>query len=174
VFDGLAANASGHGYKTISASASEGTLDRQHLYELLDLVEKSEFVYVLETNGMTLGDDEAFAKLLTKYKNLHVGVSIKGCNPEELHRLTGVRAGAYKLPFKALQHLIDAGVSCNACVSVSFSDVQGIKSVEKQLESINLGIVTSTEIERIKLFPEVRKRLMSEGIRANCELSCVS
>jgi uncharacterized Fe-S cluster-containing radical SAM superfamily protein len=116
VFDGLAANASGHGYKTISASASEGTLDRQHLYELLDLVEKSEFVYVLETNGMTLGDDEAFAKLLTKYKNLHVGVSIKGCNPEELHRLTGVRAGAYKLPFKALQHLIDAGVSCNACV----------------------------------------------------------
>lgn len=46
--------------------------------------------------------------------------------------------------------------------------------MEKQLESINLGIVTSTEIERIKLFPEVRKRLMSEGIRANCELSCVS
>ena len=108
VFDGLAGNARKHGHKTISASASEGTLGRQHLYELLDLVEESEFVYILETNGMTLGDDAMFAKSLTKYKNLHVRVSIKGCNPEEFHRLTGARASAYELPFNALQHLIDA------------------------------------------------------------------
>ena len=65
-------------------------------------------------------------------------------------------------------------MSCNTCVSVSFSDAEGIKSVEKKLESMHPGIVTSLELERIKLFPEVRKRLMSEGIRANCELSCVS
>ena len=36
VFDGLARNARKHGHKTISASASEGTLGRQHLFELLD------------------------------------------------------------------------------------------------------------------------------------------
>ena len=108
VFDGLAGNARKHGHKTISASASEGTLGRQHLYELLDLVEESEFVYILETNGMTLGDDAMFAKSLTKYKNLHVRVSIKGCNPEEFHRITGARSSAYELPFRALQHLIDA------------------------------------------------------------------
>ena len=129
VFDGLAGNARKHGHKTISASASEGTLGRQHLYELLDLVEESEFVYILETNGITLGDDAMFAKSLTKYKNLHVRVSIKGCNPEEFHRITGARSSAYELPFRALQHLIDAGVSCNACVSISFSDAEGIKSV---------------------------------------------
>ena len=174
VFDGLAGNARKHGHTTISASASEGTLGRQHLYELLDLVEESEFVYILETNGMTLGDDAMFAKSLTKYKNLHVRVSIKGCNPEEFHRLTGARASAYELPFNALQHLIDAGVSCNACVSVSFSDAEGVRSVKQKLISIHSGILRSLELERIKLFPKVRKRLSSEGLKANKGVSCVA
>lgn len=61
---------------------------------------------------MTLGDDATFAKSLNKYKNVHVRVSIKGCNPVEFHRLTGARSSAYELPFRALQHLIEAGVSC--------------------------------------------------------------
>jgi len=115
-----------------------------------------------------------FAKSLTKYKNLHVRVSIKGCNPEEFHLLTGARSSAYELPFRALQHLIEAGVSCNACVSISFSDAEGIKSVEKKLESIHPGILRSLELERIKLFPKVRKRLASEGLAANGGVSCVS
>ena len=174
VFDGLAANARKNGHKTISASASEGTLGRQHLYELLDLVEQSEFVYILETNGMTLGDDPKFARSLKRYKNLHVRVSIKGCNQEEFHRLTGARKSAYELPFKALRYLIDAGVSCNACVSVSFSDSAGIKSVEKKLESMHPGILKSLELERIKLFPKVRKRLLSQGLKANSGVSCVA
>jgi len=173
VFEGLAGNARQHGHKTISASAYEGTLGRQHLYELLDLVEESEFVYILETSGMTLGDYATFAKSLTKYENLHVRVSMKGCNPEGFHRLTGARASAYELPFRELQHLIEARVSCNACVSVSFSDAEGIKSVEKKLESMHPNIVTSRELEKIKLFPKVRGRLMSESIRANCGVSCV-
>ena len=174
VFDGLAANARKNGHKTISASASEGTLGRQHLYELLDLVEQSEFVYILETNGMTLGDDPKFARSLKRYKNLHVRVSIKGCSQEEFHRLTGARKSAYELPFKALRYLIDAGVSCNACVSVSFSDSAGIKSVEKKLESMHPGILKSLELERIKLFPKVRKRLLSQGLKANSGVSCVA
>ena len=41
VFDGLVKNARRNRHQTISASASEGTLGRQHLFELLDLVEKA-------------------------------------------------------------------------------------------------------------------------------------
>ena len=36
VFNGLAKNARRHRHKTISASASEGTLGRDHLFELLE------------------------------------------------------------------------------------------------------------------------------------------
>lgn len=173
VFDGLARNARKNGHETISASASEGTLGRQHLHELLALADQSELVYILETNGMTLGHDRAFAESLSKYQNLHVRVSIKGCNPDEFHRLTGARRSAYELPFKAMRHLIDAGVSCNACVSVSFSNKAGIEMVSERLADIHVGILKSLELERIKLFPKVRKRLTKEGLLANRGQSCV-
>ena len=63
-------------------------------------------------------------------------------------------------------------MSCNACVSISFSDADGIKSVEKKLESKHPGILRSLELERIKLFPKVRKRLSAEGLIANRGVSC--
>ena len=164
VFDGLTKTARKHGYRLISASASEGTLGRKHLFELLDLVEESEYTYILETNGMTLGDDKSFSEQLARYRNLHVRVSIKGTNPEEFHKLTGARPSAYHLPFKALKYLIDAGVSCNACVSISFSTLDGIASVKEQLFKLWPGLLKSLELEKIKKFPKVKGRLEASGI----------
>ena len=82
VFKALDKGAKRYGHKLISASASEGTLGRDHLFELLDLVETSDYVYILETNGMTLGNDKTLAEQLSPYKNLHVRVSIKGTSQE--------------------------------------------------------------------------------------------
>ena len=70
VFNALVNGAKRYGHKLISASASEGTLGREHLFELLDLVETSDYVYILETNGMTLGNDKTLAEQLSPYKNL--------------------------------------------------------------------------------------------------------
>jgi len=172
VFDGLAKNARKHGHTTISASASEGTLGRQHLFELLDLVEESEFVYILETNGLNLGNDPEFCKQLSKYKKLHVRVSIKGCTPEEYHVLTGAKPSSYELQYKALENLIAAGVSCNACLMVSFSDESTIEIARKKLFDVHPGILKSLEMERIKLFPKVRARLAKYGLKANRGVSC--
>ena len=165
VFDGLTKSAQKHGYKLISASASEGTLGRQHLYELLDLVEKSEYVYILETNGMTLGADPEFARSLAKYKRLHVRVSLKGTSEEEYHELTGATPSSYRLPFLALGHLIDAGVSCNACVMVSFSSPEGVADVKRQLAEVHPGILKSLELEKITMFPKVAERLAKAGLK---------
>ena len=164
VFDGLAKNARKHGHTTISASASEGTIGKEHLFELLDLVEKSEFVYVLETNGMTLGQDKEYCEQLAKYKKLHVRVSIKGCNEDEFHELTGAQKSAYELPYMALGLLIDAGVSCNACLMVSFSNEKTIKEAKARLVAVHEGILKSLELEKIKLFPKVRQRLAKYGL----------
>ena len=159
VFNALDKGAKRHGHKLISASASEGTLGREHLFELLDLVETSDYVYILETNGMTLGNDRAFAEKLAPYKKLHVRVSIKGTSKEEYHELTDAIPESYELPFRALKHLIDAGVSCNACVMISFSDDDGIRSVEKKLFEVHPGLLKSLEKERITPFPKVTERL---------------
>ena len=167
VFKALDKSAKRYGHKLISASASEGTLGRQHLFELLDLVELSEYVYILETNGMTLGNDKAFAEQLAPYKNLHVRVSIKGTSQVEYHELTDAIPESYELPFRALKHLIDAGVSCNACVMVSFSDDDGIRSVEQKLFELHPGLLKSLEKERITPFPKVAKRLAKNGLKPN-------
>ena len=167
VFNALDQGAKRYGHKLISASASEGTLGRQHLFELLDLVENSDYVYILETNGMTLGNDRMFAEQLAHYKNLHVRVSIKGTSQEEYHELTDAIPESYELPFRALKHLIDAGVSCNACVMISFSDDDGIRSVERKLFDLHPGLLKSLEKERITPFPKVAERLAKKGLKPN-------
>ena len=159
VFNALKRNAEKNGNKLISASASEGTLGRQHLFELLELVDRSDLIYVLETNGMTIGHDPDFALQLSKFKNLHVRVSIKGTNKEEYVMLTGAMSSSYDLPYKALEHLIRAKVSCNACITVSFSSPQDIKKAEQRLASIRPGLLKSLEKEHITLFPKVFQRL---------------
>mgnify|MGYP001238103704 FL=1 len=159
VFNALQKSAKRNGNKLISASASEGTLGKEHLFELLDLVDKSDLIYILETNGMTLGNDPGFARQLSKYKNLHVRVSIKGSTKEEYVQLTGAMSSSYELPYNALENLIDAGVSCNACIMISFSSPDNIKKAEQKLELIRPGLLKSLEKEHITLFPKVRKRL---------------
>ena len=165
MFDGLAKNARKYGHKLISASASEGTIGREHLFELLDLVEQSEFIYILETNGMTLGADPEYCQQLAKYKRLHVRVSIKGASPDEYFDLTGARPDSYWLPYEAMRNLIDAGISCNACLMASFSSDEGIEQVKKNLSTVHPGIVKSLEIETITLFPKVKERLEKYGLQ---------
>ena len=167
VFDGLDRAARKYNTKIISASASEGTLGKQHLLELLELVDQSDYTYVLETNGMILGADQQYVSDLKRFKNLHVRVSMKGCCPEEFHKLTGAKRSAYELPFRALEALIEAGISCNACLSVSFSNEASIKVAKRRLYDLWPGLLKSLEVERIRLFPKVRKRLHEHDLLKN-------
>ena len=122
-------------------------------------------MYILETNGMTLGADPEFAQQLARYKNLHVRVSLKGANEDEYHTLTGARRSSYALPFRALQHLIEAGVSCNACVMASFSTDTSLEAFEERLYEIHPGILKSLETEHITLFPKVSERLQKYDLK---------
>ena len=159
VFNALKKKADQYESKLISASASEGTIGRQHLFEILEMVDKTDLVYILETNGMTLGHEPDFARQLSKFRNLHVRVSIKGTTKEEYRMLTGASSESYDLPYKALEHLMNAGVSCNVCLSVSFSDPENIKKAEMRLAEIRPGLLKSLEKEHITLFPKVYKKL---------------
>ena len=167
VFSALSKEADIHGHNLISASASEGTLGKEHLFELLEIVDNSKYIFVLETNGMTLGHDKDFACSLARFKNLHVRVSIKGSSKKEYNYLTGAISDSYELPFKALDYLIDVGVSCNACVMISFSDNSDIKKVKEKLYSVYPGLLKSLELENITLFPKVASRLKNANLIPN-------
>ena len=167
VFNALSKSAKKNKCNLISASASEGTLGKEHLFELLEFVDKSDLIYVLETNGMTLGNDPEFSKELSRFKNLHVRVSIKGCTKDEYVNLTNACPESYELPYKALGYLIDNKVSCNACISVSFSNKDSISIAEEKLCRIRPGLLKSLEKEYITLFPKVKNRLEKYGVLPN-------
>ena len=88
---------------------------------------------------MTLGDDPSLARALVKYKQLHVRVSIKGTDPDMFHELTGAYRPAYELPFVGLRNLINSGVSCNACLMVSFSDKKGVADAKQNCSKSTPG-----------------------------------
>jgi uncharacterized Fe-S cluster-containing radical SAM superfamily protein len=73
--------------------------------------------------------------------------------------LTGASSESYDLPYKALEHLMNAGVSCNVCLSISFSSPENIRKAENRLAAIRPGLLKSLEKEHITLFPKVYKRL---------------
>ena len=100
-------------------------------------------------------------------------VSIKGCNRDELHRLTGARRSTYELPFEALRSLIAEGISCNACLSVSFSSSETIRAAKEKLFEIRPGLLRSLETETITLFPRVRERLADHNLLASDQLKRV-
>ena len=113
---------------------------------------------------MTIGNDHQFAKELSRFKNLHVRISIKGATKEEYNKLTGAMSSSYDLPYKALEYLIEEKVSCNACLSISFSSSENIKKAEKRLSDIRPGILKSLEKEHITLFPKVYQRLSNANM----------
>jgi uncharacterized Fe-S cluster-containing radical SAM superfamily protein len=164
VFNALTKEAEKHGHKIISASASEGTLGKEHLLELLTLVNKSKYVFVLETNGITLGHDIEYVRSLSKFKNLHVRVSIKGTNKKEYNTLTGAESISYDLPFQALKNLIDFNISCNACLMISFSTQKNINEAKNKLSNVWPGLLKSLELEHITLFPKVASRLKNANL----------
>jgi hypothetical protein len=62
---------------------------------------------------------------------------------------------------------MDAGVSCNVCLMISFSTSKNIDKAETRLAEIRPGLLKSLEKEHITLFPKVAARLKNENITPN-------
>ncbi len=139
-------------------SGGEPTIGRKHLLSLLSKIE-SRFLFILETNGILLGEDKSYVKELAKFNNLHVRVCFKGSNPEEFSILTGAIKG-FEYQIKVIENLKDENIRFNIALVSLKKDTQdfvnrlGNMSLEK----------TNIEIEEIILYPKVKKRLEKEGI----------
>lgn len=146
------------GYNKLRISGGEPTIGRNHLLALLKKI-NSKFLFILETNGILLGSDRTYVEELSQFKNLHIRVCLKGATLEEFSFLTGAKEG-FKYQLKALTHLRDVSVSYNiALVSIQQSQNKLLNRLrEMDLDQIMI------EKEELKLYPQVKKRLQSEGI----------
>ncbi|MDH5443563.1 MAG: radical SAM protein [Hadesarchaea archaeon] len=164
VFAKLNAIAKKHGYSQLRISGNEPTIGRQHLLCLLGLVEQTNYSFILETNGILLGADPSYAQALGKFENLHVRVSLKGCDAEQFSHLTGAKLEAFELQLTALRNLLDAGVSCHAAIMQEFAPKDKLEQLTQQLSAIDRSLVQELEFEYLIPFPHVIQELARRGI----------
>ncbi len=113
--------------RQLRVSGGEPTIGKQHLLQLLKNLEAQLIIFILETNGIQIGKDPQYAKDLSKYRFVHVRVSMKGCNKEEFAMLTGAKPEGFNLQLKALENLMQAGVKCHPAAMTSFSTKKSIQ-----------------------------------------------
>ncbi len=153
------------GINKVRLSGGEPTIGRKHLLKLIELFDEYGAFFILETNGILIGHDPSYAEELSKFSNLHVRVSIKGCTPEMFSKLTGADPIGFELQLKALENLIDHGVSTHAAAMVGFCTEDEIAQLVDRLESIKSGLGKSLELEYLILYPHVERAIKKLGLK---------
>jgi uncharacterized Fe-S cluster-containing radical SAM superfamily protein len=158
----LVSIAKSKGYRQIRISGNEPTIGREHLIRVIELIPQ-EYLFILETNGILIGEDPTYAQELSAYRNLHVRVSLKGACEEEFTKLTGARPEGFQLQLRALQNLARRGVKTHPACMVSFSLPENIRKLRSRLGEIEPAF-EDFEVEELILYPAVEERLKRSGI----------
>ena len=148
-------------FKQVRISGNEPTLARDHLLEVLSLIPENT-VFILETNGILIGENPSYATDLAEFSNLHVRVSIKGCSEEDFEELTGFDRRGFRFQLQALENLLQAGVACHPAVMTPFSLAKNIEHLRRELETLHPNF-SGFEDEEMILYPEVERRLNMAG-----------
>ena len=142
------------GYHRLRISGGEPTIGKEHLLNILKKI-KTNYVFILETNGILLGYDDSYIDDLSVFRNLHVRVCLKGADSEEFSLFTGAKTG-FEYQMKAISLLKEKKISYNiALVSNNYEKKQRLFDRLKVMDMDNVMI----EDEEILLYPFVRKRL---------------
>lgn len=165
IFNVTVSAAKRRGVRQLRITGNEPTIGRQHLLGVLELVDKTDLKFILETNGILIGHDPLYAEQLSKFHNVHVRVSLKATNSEDFERLTGANPVAFVLQLRALEHLLRVGAPTHAAVMTSFTTPENIEKLKQRLKEIHPNLVESLETEQVILYPPVVERLRAAGIK---------
>ena len=149
-------------YKRLRISGGEPTLDRAHLERVLELV-PGDYEFILETNGILIGDDPTYAEKLSRFRNLYVRVCLKGACEEEFARLTGSVPEGFQLQLEALKNLVSRGIQTHPACNISFSTDEHIMALKERLKAIHPAF-EEFEVEELVLYPNVKERLDRLGV----------
>jgi uncharacterized Fe-S cluster-containing radical SAM superfamily protein len=150
------------GFHQARISGNEPTIAREHLIKVLERI-PLDIRFILETNGIPIGDDYTYAVDLARFKNLYVRISLKGCDEAEFSALTGALPQGFELQLQALANLCRTGVNVHPAVMVSFSPSAKVRLLRKKLGAIRREF-EHIEIEELVLYGDVEKRLRKAGI----------
>jgi len=151
-----------HHYFKVRISGNEPTLSKDHLLEVISLIPEN-FLFILETNGILI--DREFAKKLSRFKNLHVRVSLKGANEKMFSLVTSALPEFFNFQLLALENLMAFNVSCRPAIMIDLYDQKDLEEIKRKLNSIDPSLVENLEEERLIFYPFVKERLKKRGIK---------
>jgi len=149
----------------LRVSGGEPTIGKSHLLQLLGHLEGRGFLFILETNGIMIGNNQKYAEDLAKHKFVHVRISLKGCTENEFATLTGAQPEGFKLQLKALENLVGANAKCHPAVMTSFSTQQSQQQLTERLKGISPVLAEELEIEELILYPSVKRKINKHGLK---------
>ncbi|MCK4404447.1 MAG: radical SAM protein [candidate division Zixibacteria bacterium] len=119
VFQNLLLKAKKKRVSKLRISGGEPTICKDHLLQVLEFVKTTNYLFMLETNGILLGYDQDYPKELDRFRrNLHVRVSLKAGTAEGFQRRTGAVGKFYELPYLAIKNLSQTNLEFHvACMS---------------------------------------------------------
>ena len=165
VTDTLVGMAGKKAIRQIRLSGGEPTIGRDHLLHVLEGLKKQGLLFILETNGILIGEDKSYAHELSAFPFVHTRVCFKGCSEEEFSRLTGARPEGFQLQLKALQNLVEENVRCHPAVMVSFSQENSLQNLVERIRAIDHKLAEELENEELILYPRVQTKMRKNGLR---------
>jgi len=154
----------GKAIRQVRLSGGEPTIGRDHLLHVLKGLRKHGLLFILETNGILIGEDESYAHELSEFPFVHVRVSLKGCSEEEFSILTGAKQEGFRLQLKALENLVEEGARCHPAVMVSFSQENRLQRLLERVRSIDPKLAEELETEELILYPSVQTKIAKNGL----------
>jgi uncharacterized Fe-S cluster-containing radical SAM superfamily protein len=150
-------------FRYVRISGNEPTLCKEHLLEVIRIIKRldSNIIFILETNGIKLGEDENYVEDLTRYDNIHIRISFKTGNPENFEMITDRPKEWLEIQIKAVENLY-------SCKKISFHPaiVEDYTNdyLIYRLNDISPEIVERIEYESLKIYPHIMRRMRERGL----------
>jgi uncharacterized Fe-S cluster-containing radical SAM superfamily protein len=151
-----------HGFHAVRISGNEPTLCKEHLLAVIQTVEQLDpsLLFVLETNGIKLGEDEQFVDALAHCSNLHVRVSFKTGTPENFKLITNRPREWFELQLKAVEQLYHHNASFHVAIVAEYAH----EYLLQRLRQISPAILKSVEYEQLTIHSPIQKRMKERGL----------
>ncbi|MFQ5887135.1 MAG: radical SAM protein [Candidatus Hydrothermarchaeales archaeon] len=150
------------GFRQARISGNEPTLCKDHLLGVIENLEKEDpkILFILETNGVILGQDTGFIEKLKGFRNLHVRVSFKTGNPENFKKITARPEEWFEYQIDAVKGLYENRVPFHPAIVSEYYD----ENLTKRLAEISTEIARNLEFEDLKIYPWMQKRMKKRGL----------
>jgi uncharacterized Fe-S cluster-containing radical SAM superfamily protein len=152
-----------HGFNAVRISGNEPTLCKDHLLEVIRAVERLDptLLFMLETNGINLGEDASYVDALSKYRNLHVWLSFKTGTPKNFELITNRPKEWFELQLKAVEHLYHQRVAFHIALVTGYAD----KYLITRLQRIAPELIDDLEYENVRIYSHIRRRMKERGLQ---------